>query len=460
MIRHGFFVSVIFASPLFASNYTTIMNIPEKLWAVVREGAGACIDTRVLQKGNVFFALPGEKTDGHRFVNQALEKGAGAVVISDPEFKLNDRCFVTEDVLGLMQETAREYRKEIGPVVLAITGSNGKTTNKNLLHLVLKRKYRVFSTQGNFNNHIGVPLTLFNTPADTEILVLEMGTNHFGEIRALCEIGLPDYGSILNIGKSHLEFLGSEAGVLKAKAELADFLEQHGGRLFLNREEKSLKPLLQHPVEKIIFDRHDMPGEPVMKMKIERTVPHIAAIIVAEGKTADHLHSELWGEHNARNLIHAAAVGLYFEVSPTDIAEALSEYRPENNRSQIIEYRGVQIYMDAYNANPTSMRLAITAFSEIYPSGGALVLGDMGELGETELAEHRAILFEVASHNFEKVFLVGSLFARAGKEKFRQFEYFRNAEELQKEFAALLDGKTCPAVLIKGSRSMTLEKLL
>lgn len=426
--------------------------------ALVRNGAGADIDTRTLMPGNIFFALQGTQTDGHQFVEKAFEKGAAAAVVSRPEFLLDDRCFLAEDVLKMLQDLASWYRDYLDPVVMAVTGSNGKTTNKNLLNAVLQKRYKIHSTAGNFNNHIGVPLTILNAPAGTEFLLIEMGTNHFGEIAELCRIAKPDYGSILNIGKSHLEFLGSEEGVLKAKSELADFLVRQGGILFFNEEEKSLQPLKDHTVGKVVFDRGHLPGEEEVKIEVVREVPFVQLNIFSRGIREQSLSSVLWGGHNLRNLIHAIGIGLYFKVPASEIVSALQEYTPKDNRSQIIEKEGFQIFLDAYNANPTSMRLAVEGFASVFPEG-AVVLGDMGELGESSAGEHRSILALIGSYPFKRKILVGPLFREAGR-RLEDFEFYDDVHVLKQVFDQIQKDSEIPAVLIKGSRSMELERLL
>jgi len=433
------------------------MEILEKLFSIVQQGAGASIDTRTLQAGNVFFALPGNRVDGHQFVEQALKKGAGAAVVSRSEFVLDDRCFQVDDVLTAMQDLARHYRQTLNPAVIAITGSNGKTTNKNLLKAVFQKKYKTHATSGNYNNHIGVPLTILNAGTDTEFLIVEMGTNHFGEIDHLCQIAEPRFGSILNIGKSHLEFLGSEKGVRKAKAEMADYLSLNDGVLFINKEEQSIHSLEEHTVRQFVFDRNHLPGNVDRKVKVEKETPFIQLKII-EKKNEWRVKSSLWGEHNVRNLIHAIGIGLYFDVPIEDVVAALEDFSPEDNRSQILDVDGFQIYLDAYNANPTSMHAAILAFSKIHPEG-AVVLGDMGELGEGELEEHEDIIETILSSPFRKRILIGSLFTRAGMGK-AGLKCFPDTRSAQKEFDALRTDPSVRAVLIKGSRSMRLEQLL
>ncbi|MBY5957888.1 UDP-N-acetylmuramoyl-tripeptide--D-alanyl-D-alanine ligase [Membranicola marinus] len=419
------------------------------------ESTGADIDSRTIEPGNLFFALPGSKTDGSRFASDALEKGARAVIVARDSGLEGDDYWLVEDVLQTMQQLAGEYRRWLNVPVLAITGSNGKTTNKNLLAAALGTKYQVHATAGNFNNHIGLPLTLLNAPKETEFLLLEMGTNHFGEIATLCEIAQPNYGSILNIGKSHLEFLHSVEGVLKAKAELADYLNHHDGYLFLNLEEDSLGPLKSHPVQKIRFDRNHLP-ETDYVVEMEKFSGGIELRL--KSKNVDKtltLKSSLWGGHNVQNLIHALAVSSYFKTDLASVVEALAGYVPKNNRSQILTWKGHRVYLDAYNANPTSMRHSISFFREEYPHQGVLILGDMGELGAATLEEHQSILELIDALGFEQVWLVGEYFRMAAGKEYPHFNFCPEVEFVDER--AIQKGDP---ILIKGSRSMELERLV
>lgn len=429
----------------------------QPLFKLLLRSTGASIDSRTIRPGQLFFGLSGSQTDGSRFAGQALDTGAMAVVLrgeppADPQ---DERYYYVDDVLETMQTLARDYRRYLNCEVMAITGSNGKTTNKNLLHMVLSTRLRVHSTAGNFNNHIGLPLTILNAPQDTQFLLLEMGTNHFGEIRDLCRIAEPDYGSILNVGKSHLEFLLSVEGVLRAKSELADALYGRDGWLFLNEEEPSLSPLQKHPVKKISFDRNALPGND-FKVTVRKSTPSIELEITSATASESYLvHSALWGDHNVLNLIHAIAVGSYFQASMDQMVEALTGYTPVNNRSQIINWRGHQVYLDAYNANPTSMAHAIRSFRAGHPDTGVLILGEMGELGAVAAEEHLSILELLTELGFDDVYLVGDEFQRAGEGRFPGFRYVTDVVELKNEVWP----EGIP-MLIKGSRFMALERLV
>lgn len=423
----------------------------------VLSSTGASIDSRTIRPGQIFFALPGDHTDGSKYAAQALEAGASLVVVKeDSSSSYRDgRYCVVDDVLATMQSWALAYRRYLDVPVMAITGSNGKTTSKNLLATALSTRYRVHSTAGNYNNHIGLPLTILNAPVDTEFLLLEMGTNHFGEIRDLCRIGEPDYGSIINVGKSHLEFLLSVEGVLRAKSELADFLLARDGQLFVNIGEPSLRPLMDHPVRKIILDRNRLPGS-AYKVEVIQSVPDIVLRLISASEEQEFLlRSSLWGEHNVQNLIHALGVGAYFGIEMGSMVDVLSGYTPSDNRSQIIEWRGHRVYLDAYNANPTSMAHAIRGFRAVNPGKGILILGEMGELGESAAGEHLSILKLVTELEFEEVYLVGEQFRRSGEKDFPHFHYVTSVKDLlDREWPG------DDVMLIKGSRFLALEGLV
>ncbi len=433
------------------------MTSQTTLLDLLLKSTGTGIDSRTIQPGQLFFALPGTQTDGTLFAAQALEKGAIAAIVPQNS-ALNDTSgdyWLVENVLSTMQQLARDYRRYFDIPVMAITGSNGKTTNKNLLAAALRTKFRVHCTAGNFNNHIGLPLTILNTPQDANFLLLEMGTNHFGEIANLCAIAEPAFGSILNVGKTHLEFLLSVEGVLQAKSELADFLYDHDGHLFLNLEEESLEPLQHHAVDIIPFDRHRLPGNE-FKVEVQHAEPDISLVVKsAMDKGSFTLTSPMWGSHNVQNFIHALAVGSYFGLEMSDMIKALSRYVPQNNRSQIVTWKGHQVYLDAYNANPTSMANAIRSFRTAHPDLGVLVLGDMGELGETALKEHQTILNLMEQLGFDQVWLIGELFKEAGEKQYPLFRYYLNVSCVREK--EMISGAP---ILVKGSRSIALEQML
>jgi UDP-N-acetylmuramoyl-tripeptide--D-alanyl-D-alanine ligase len=408
-------------------------------------------DSRNIPENSIFFALKGENFNGNTFAAEALTKGAAFAIIDEPEFAVGDRIIVVNDVLTSLHELARYHRDQLKLPILAITGTNGKTTTKELIAAVLSGKFKINFTQGNLNNHIGVPLTILSMTPETEIGIVEMGANHPGEINLLCEIANPDFGIVTNMGKAHLEGFGSFEGVIRTKSELYNYLRAKGGKCFINAD----NPLLikqAKDLEQISYGKSTsffMPGELA-------TTGYNLVIKALFPKGWLYLKSKLIGDYNFENLLAAACVGKYFEVDPLFIQEALAEYTPSNNRSQLIRNEKNILIMDAYNANPTSMMMALTNFVSIENDQKCIILGDMLELGVSSDEEHQKIVDFIDSQNFTDVFLVGPQFKKTvtGKEK----KKFDNAELLSNYL------KTQPIInkliLIKGSRGIHLEKIL
>ncbi|GAA5221002.1 UDP-N-acetylmuramoyl-tripeptide--D-alanyl-D-alanine ligase [Membranihabitans marinus] len=417
---------------------------------------GVGIDSRKLQPGEIFFALEGQHFNGHDFIPQAIEKGVSMIVCSYWHYDVDfDSYCLVDHPLEMMQELAKWHVKQFKSPVLAITGSNGKTTNKELIAGLLSLKYKVHKTPGNFNNHIGLPLTILNAPRDCNFMVLEMGTNHFKEIEFLCHIGQPHYGMIINIGKSHLEFLGSEAGVLKAKAELADYLYEHKGILFCNRDETSIAPLLNHPVDKVVY------GAVTDKVKIELVEenPYINLKIEHDGRSFI-FPTRLIGHHHFKNLVNAIHLALYFGIELEEIKEFLSDFEPGENRSAMVEWRNNKVYLDAYNANPTSMWASLTAFDSAFPSPKAFIIGEMGELGSVAAEEHLSLMKRILEKGIDDVVFIGPQFVELEKNiSYSGFIFFNSINDLlsSKESYQRFDGYH---LFIKGSRSLKLERLL
>ena len=426
------------------------MNITS-LYAIFNEFPIITTDSRNIPSNSIFFALKGANFNGNAFAGEALQKGAAYAVIDEPEFAVSDRLILVDDVLTSLQQLARHHRDQLKLPILAITGTNGKTTTKELIAAVLAKKYRVNFTQGNLNNHIGVPLTLLAMNQDTEFGVVEMGANHPGEIKTLCEIANPDFGIITNIGKAHLEGFGSFEGVIKTKSEMYDFLRDKGCKCFLNAD----NPLLVQQAEGLgqisygTSSNYFMPGE-------SASTDNYLVVKALFNKGWLYLKSKLVGDYNFENLLAAACVGKYFEVDPLKIQEALAGYTPSNNRSQLIRKEKNTIIMDAYNANPTSMMAALTNFSSMKNDNKCVILGDMLELGEVSDEEHQKIVTYVEDQNFTDVFLIGPQFKntkdRTEKKKFEHVELLSNYLKTQP-----IENKL---VLIKGSRGIHLEKIL
>lgn len=423
----------------------------EKLYQLFKAASGVSTDTRAIQPNSIFFALKGQNFNGNKFAATAIEKGAAFAIIDEPEYKSSEKIITVENVLQTLKNLANLHRKTLAIPILGITGSNGKTTTKELIAKVLAQKYTVSYTQGNLNNHIGVPLTLLGMDENTEFGIVEMGANHPGEIAELCKIAEPDFGIITNIGKAHLEGFGSFEGVKKTKAELYQHLAAKNGTVFYNANNPILNGLAKNIENKVTFGTE--------KANFNGTLlktPTYVDIKANFKKGALYLNTNLIGEYNFENVMAAACIGNYFDVEPKQIQTALKNYFPANNRSQLIDRNGLKIIMDAYNANPTSMAASIGSFLKKYGGGKTLILGDMLELGEFSATEHQNIVEMVGNKNELDVFLVGDIFS--GLSQKYNCHTFLNVQQLCNFFY-----KHPPKnhnVLIKGSRGMQLEKVI
>lgn len=398
-------------------------------------------DTRSLEKDSVFFALKGDNFNANHFAEKALQLGASYVVIDEKEYyKENERYILVKDVLQSLQELASFHRKKLEIPIIALTGSNGKTTTKELVNVVLSQKYNIVATKGNLNNHIGVPLTLLSMTPDTEICIVEMGANHFGEIKDLCEIAIPDYGYITNFGKAHLEGFGSLDGVIKAKTELYTFLKKSEGIVFYNPndavQEQKTK---QQKRFKTGINIHQIPSNNFVKTQLNNT----------------NITSKLLGDYNFNNIAAAISIGQYFDVSNEQIKRAIESYTPNNKRSQLITKGKTRIILDAYNANPTSMIAAISSFAKDGIEKKVLILGDMFELGESTKTEHQKIADLATALGFEKIVLIGNIFYEI---KNKIVEQFRTYDDFKNSFNKTDYSNT--RILIKGSRGMALERIV
>ena len=405
-------------------------------------------DSRKVEQDAVFFALKGENFDANDFALQVAEAGVASLVVADrKELPQHERILIVDDALKTLQKLAAYHRQQSRTTVLSITGTNGKTTTKELVSAVLAKKYRIIHTQGNLNNHIGVPLTLLTIKPETEIAVVEMGASHPGEIDFLCKIADPDYGLITNVGKAHLEGFGSFEGVIKTKTELYRHIKSHGKAVFVNQG----NPLLWEQSEgqnRISYGRHCAADAPVAPGQCD---PYLSVV------WRKHLiQTHLVGSYNFENVAAAIGVGQYFGVDEDAIIEALEQYTPTNSRSQVIETTKNHIIMDAYNANPTSMRAALINFATICGEQHLLILGDMRELGTASEEEHRNILGLMKELGFKEALLVGSNFCAYNKNP--NWMTFENVKELCQHLESKpINGKT---ILVKGSHSVQLEKVL
>lgn len=393
-----------------------------------RESLLVSTDTRNLPAGCVFFALHGERFDGNKFAKQALESGASLAVIDNPEYALPEGTFLVPNTLLALQQLAREWRRELGLPIIAITGTNGKTTTKELLATVLSTKYNIYYTQGNLNNSIGVPLTLLSITRAHEMAIVEMGASHPGDIKELVDIAEPNYGLITNVGRAHLEGFGSFEGVQSTKQELYNYLVIHKGTIFRNADNPYLEKMLTSTCEYSKFNIQNL------KLYTTGVMP---------------IGTKLVGEYNAENVSAAICVGESFGISRETALEAICNYVPTNNRSQALKTEHNRLIVDAYNANPTSMQAAINAFK-----GDTYILGAMRELGDYSHLEHQNIVNMLAERKAENVFLVGEEYMQTTS----PYPVFENVEQLHMYFEQnLLRDKY---ILLKGSRSTQMEKLL
>lgn len=362
-------------------------------------------DSRKVKTGELFFALKGENFNGNRFAAQALDDGAAYAIVDEEACAVNDRCILVADVLTTLQQLAHHHRLQLNIPVIGITGSNGKTTTKELLTTVLSRKYRTYATEGNLNNHIGVPLTLLKIRPDAEIAIVEMGANHIGEIASYCRVANPGYGLITNCGKAHLEGFGSIEGVRKAKGELYDHLRRFEGTVFRNADLDYLQEMARGISQQVTYGTAN--AQIVGKATGDAAL--LQATILTTGLEVQ-INTQLVGAYNLPNVLAAVAAGHYFEVPIEEIKAALEQYQPSNSRSQWMEKGDNKIILDAYNANPSSMKLAIENLAALPGDNKWLLLGAMKEMGQESAAEHKALVDLIASRGFSQVILTGKEF--------------------------------------------------
>lgn len=417
-----------------------MMNI-EQLYELYTKTYLADTDTRKIRKGSMYFALKGDNFNGNEFAADALKSGANYAVIDEEEFNKLPNTVLVSNVLETLQKLANFHRKQLNIPIISLTGSNGKTTTKELINVVLSKKYETTATTGNLNNHIGVPLTLLSMTPKTEIGIVEMGANHLKEIEFLCSIAEPNYGLITNFGKAHLEGFGDFEGVIKAKSELYDFLRLTNGTVFINTDD-ALQVKQSSGINTVEFNSRDIKfveASPFVKVQFKNTI----------------IESNLIGKYNYNNIAVAVAVGNYFKIPETDIKNAIKDYIPVNNRSQIIQKGTNKIILDAYNANPSSMQAALENFAQLKDTNKIVFLGDMFEMGKDSNLEHQKIADLVTSYNFSAVHLIGKAFSTTKvKNAFvsESFESFKNSTNYSN-----INNAT---ILIKGSRGMSLERLL
>ncbi len=427
----------------------------EAIYEIYQQHFSIQTDTRQLKKNDLFFALKGPNFNGNKFAREALDKGAAYVFVDEPMPFSDDRIVHTKDVLQTLQDLSKFHRIQLqdlhagkGIPVIAITGSNGKTTTKELVSKVLSSNFKTYTTEGNLNNHLGVPLTILKIKDDVEMAVIEMGANHLGEIAGYCEYAMPTHGLITNCGKAHLEGFGSIENVKKGKGELFDYLKIHHGKVFVNSDDESLVQLSDGISEVIFYGNKEgeiganiLSSDPLLEISIDGSAPL-------------NIKTNLVGFYNVPNVLAAVCIGRYFEVDDKNIREAIESYTPSNSRSQLLQYNTNTVILDAYNANPSSMKSAIENFAAMKADKKLLILGSMMELGAESNNEHAAIISLIEKYKWDAIVLVGKGF----KEVSHNFIKYNTALKA-KEWLQRFHPENAH-ILIKGSRSMQMEKVL
>lgn len=405
-------------------------------------------DSRNCPKGSIFFALKGDKFDGNQYAGKALASGCVYAVIDNPDYYIGERTILVDNVLKTLQQLAHHHRKVLGLPIIGITGTNGKTTTKELLAAVLSTKFNLLYTEGNFNNHIGVPLTLLRLTHDHEMAVIEMGASHPGDIKELVDIVHPNYGIITNVGRAHLEGFGSFEGVIRTKGELYDYIRRSKGKIFIKKENEYLQSIAKG-IEQITYGNGD---DAFASGQVVSCDPFLVFNWKQQGKLHT-VETHMIGSYNLDNVLAAVTVGRFFKIPAERISRAIAAYEPTNNRSQFKKTDNNELIIDAYNANPSSMKVALDNFITMPVQPKAIILGDMRELGPTSDELHAEVVEQIKKGLFDKVFLCGEHFSKVGKE----FSPFATTEAMVEELRKQpLKGYH---ILIKGSHSMGLEKL-
>lgn len=424
----------------------------EELYHHYLNHGSVATDSRSIPKGAIFFGLKGDKFDGNKFAEQALNNGASLAVIDNPTFMTHD-CILVENTLKTLQELANHHRKQLKAKIIGITGTNGKTTTKELIQCVLSKKYHAVATKGNLNNQIGVPLTLLSLTADVEVAIVEMGASHPGDIAELASIAAPDIGIITNIGKAHLEGFGSYEGVVRTKGELYDYIARHKGLIIYNQHNEVLKQLVMGIgiANKLEYSNYCKS----IKVTNQHDTPFISVNVEMAGtdKPMD-IKTKLVGSYNIENIEAAIAVGLHFGVKPELIKNAIEEYNPSNSRSQLIQTKRNTVIMDAYNANPTSMEAAVRNFTSLESPNKIIILGEMLELGSYAESEHKKVVKLLESLGATQVFLIGQNFSGINS----SYGWFADAKACAEYFRSHEVANA--TILLKGSRGVGLERVL
>jgi len=423
------------------------MNITE-LYELYIKNPYICTDTRSVIKDSIFFALKGDNFDANKFAETALNKGCSYAIIDKEEYNTSDKCILVKDTLKTLQELAKHHRKQLNIPVIGITGTNGKTTTKELIRCVLNRKFKTFATEGNYNNHIGVPISILSITKVHEIAIIEMGANHQREIANLCEIAQPTLGIITNIGKAHLEGFGSFENLINTKKELYDYINKNNGKIFVNKDNKLLFELSEKS-DRYIYgtSSSDSLG------RFTQASPNMIMELVSK-KGILYVKSHLIGAYNFENVLAAATIGRYYNIDDLEIKKAIEEYHPSNKRSQLQKTNSNTLILDLYNANPTSMKASIDNFKDIPFKEKTLILGDMLELGKESKREHQEIINLLEQHKFINVLLVGCEFKKLQNKT--QYKIFENSSALIKYLKYNKPNNNM--ILIKGSRGIKLEQ--
>ncbi|MBC8755684.1 UDP-N-acetylmuramoyl-tripeptide--D-alanyl-D-alanine ligase [Kordia sp. YSTF-M3] len=416
------------------------------LYTIFQQHPVVCTDSRNITPDCIFFALKGDNFNGNIYAKDALQKGAAYAIVDEEAYNTSEHTILVKDVLETLQQLANHHRKQLNIPIVSLTGSNGKTTTKELINVVLSKKFNTTATKGNLNNHIGVPLTLLSMDSTTEIGIVEMGANHREEITFLSSIAEPDYGYITNFGKAHLEGFGGIEGVILGKSELYDYLKVNNKFIFVNGDDPK-QVERTHNATKYTFGSSE---DNDVAIRFLSANPMVRATL-----NDVEIQSQLIGAYNFSNIAAAIAIGSYFGIPLNDIKDAVESYTPSNNRSQIINKDTNSIILDAYNANPTSMKAALDNFSNLTSTNKIAFLGDMFELGESAAKEHQFITDYVSSLNIDKVFLIGENFGKTSSTD-NKIIIYPTFEELKANFPALKNSN----LLIKGSRGMALERIL
>jgi UDP-N-acetylmuramoyl-tripeptide--D-alanyl-D-alanine ligase len=439
------------------------MTTTEQLYQLYLQHPVISTDTRKIAKGSLFFALKGDKFDANTFAQKALEAGAAYAIIDNPEYKTGDKFLLIDDVLTALQQLATHHRRQLSIPVIGLTGTNGKTTTKELINAVLSQRFKTLATQGNLNNHIGVPLTILSINSSHEMAVIEMGANHQKEIELLCSIAQPTHGLITNVGKAHLEGFGGIGGVKKGKGELYDYLDQFGSTAFINSDDATLLKMQEdRGLKNVIYYGKSINPDNLVSGKLLDNSPFLTLKWNDRQSVSYTVKTQLTGAYNLDNILAAICIGTYFEMSTDEINSGIEGYQPKNNRSQIMNTATNTLICDFYNANPSSMFVAIENMDKMQADRKVLILGDMFEMGNEAAVEHTAVIEKAMNAQVDERIFIGKEFSSQQTEvqntNLINTTFYITAED------AIVGLKTAPitnaTILIKGSRGMALERLV